>query len=455
MKNRRGVAIVTVLMGTALLAVVAMGVLTLGSHNVLHSHAERLAMSALYAAHAGAATKVAQINAEPGDLVKAQLPLSETLPNSGTRFDVTVTPGGSDAPAPANFTVPGGALDTLYVLSTGTSPNGQQRSLGVLLQKQGDDTFWQQAAFGADQVQMGTGSYTNSWHSGGGVVDHSRATVGTNNPKDGITFGDDKSSIVGYDPKKGKTAAVAKIIGPPGSTEGGVTDGKQGKNYSSFDTASELRPMPDVVIPALPTAPDPVTGLVTVPPAVVVPAGVTMNLTPGAYTGVGAVGTGARAVLDVSSVPAGSTAEYVFKFVELRDEGALEVYNPNGVTVMVYIDSDLLKKKKGEQTGFTMDNGAVVNKSGKPSQLQFHIGGNGYNKVEGKGTAAYYVVYDPKGEVTVDGGAIWGAVVANKVVLKGKDLKEAGSIHFDMALVDGVGLTTNGTVWARASEQQF
>lgn len=464
-RKQHGVAIVTVLLGLALLATVALGVLALGSQNVLHAHADRQSMTALYAAEAGARYAIAWLNANPNsdwNAPSGEVPAPEptgTLPDTEATYTVSVTPGGSTAPAPASFTVPGTAADTVYVLATGTATNGQQRSFGALLQKQAGDTFWNDAIFGLSHVDMEVGSYTRSWNSDPmGTVDHTRATIGTNGT---ITFfGDATQTIVGYDPGKGKFAgsAQAKVIGPPGSTEAGIITSPTGDNYSAFATASTLRDFEDVTVPALAAGQvfDTATGTWVAAPVIVTSnAGGDVLLAPGEYDGLLADGVGSTVTLDASTAAAGAVVEFSFNSIELLNEGALAVNNPNGAIIKVYMESDSSKKGGGIRTGFEMQDGAVLNSGGIPSQLQFHIAGTGYNNVEGRGTAAYYVVYAPQGEVRVNEGAIYGAVVADTVALKGTDFANPGAVFFDNSLLGTAGTGSTNAFWEAASEQRF
>ncbi|MGE0494786.1 MAG: hypothetical protein AB7S38_36585 [Vulcanimicrobiota bacterium] len=452
-KKRRGVALVVILMSLALLAAVAMGLATISSGQLMHAHSESQSLEALYAARAGAWIKLGQVRA--GD-TSAIGPIA--LATTGATYSATVTVG------PGPGTPPFPPADTYYVEATGTSKGGHQRKMAILASL--SQTRWSHAAFGNTQVRMQSGSYTDSFDSSGATVDHSKATVASNAKINGIYIEDPEKVVVGWanstdistgKKKKGKKDddvelnPEARAMGPPASVESQVITGsaKAHEAYKGFATTSQKMNVDPVTMPLLPAGASGavVDPLVSTNPSV---SGAALSqILPGAYHDLAAT-TGETAVLDVSALPPGSTAQYVFHHIDLN-QATLQIKQPAApaapVTVQIYVDTG--KGASADPTaGIRMTGASLVNDKQVPALLQILIAGTGKNILEGHDElkdgvgppTAYYVVYAPEGLVDVTRGQIYGAVVADVVKLDGESLtdpdKAPAVIHFDTALLN-------------------
>ncbi|MCA9796632.1 MAG: hypothetical protein KC910_32710, partial [Candidatus Eremiobacteraeota bacterium] len=308
--------------------------------------------------------------------------------------------------------------------------------------------------------------YTDSFDSSGGAVDHSKATVATNAKVNGIYIEDPKKVVIGWanstDVSTGKKKKEkkdsdielnpeARAVGPPASIEGQVVTGSSKANeaYKGFATSSQKMNVDPVTMPTLPAGASGavVDPLVSTNPSV---SGAALSqILPGAYYDLAAT-TGETAVLDVSSLAPGSTAQYIFHHIDLN-QATLQIKQPPPpaapVTVKIYVDTG-----KGAtydpSAGITMTGASLINDKQVPALLQILIAGKGKNVLEGHdevkdGTGpptAYYVVYAPEGKVDVTRGQIFGAVVADVVKLDGESLtdpnKAPAVIHFDTALLN-------------------
>jgi hypothetical protein len=445
--RRRGIALIMVLLALLVLGTIAAGVVAVGSDHLMHAYGASQSLEAEYAARAGAWIKLAQVRA--GDL--SAIPLTK-MPSGGATYSATVTAG------PGPGTPPFPPPDTYYVEAVGTSAGGKPRRYGILANLSA--SRWNHAIFGNNSVKMMSGSYTDSFNSDGGTADHSKASVATNNPVKGVQIEDTDSVVIGWAHsmgsdgrhKRGKHSdeveldPKANAQGPPGSTEA-VTVKSQGKGkaYNQFVTGAQKANMDPVVIPkglpvgtvgTIDTAISPFPD-VTTAPSTLIPPGVYHDLT---------VGTSQSAILDVSTLAAGSTAEYVFHAVDLQG-GILEIKQPPSgkpIIVKIYIDTG-----DGTDTtaGLRMEGASIINPVAKPVNMQILVAGKGKITLEGHddvkdGTTptAYYVAYAPEASVEVTNGQIFGAIVANDVTLDGESLtdksKPPAVVHYDVTLLE-------------------
>ena len=445
-RRKRGIAIVMVMLALLVLGTVAGGVVMVGTSHLNHAYASQDTLEAQYAARAAAWIKMAQVRS--GDLD----PLSKvTLPGTGASYTATVIAG------PGPGTPPFPPPNTYYIEGVGTSAGGKVRRVGILARL--SSSRWNHAIFGNNKVEMRSGSYTDSFNSDGGFADHSKASVGTNKPDHGVVIEDSDSVVIGWansvgsdgkrkrkkDKDEVELDPKADAQGPPGSTESVTVFQKKGKSraYNQFVTGAQEANMDPVVLPkALPAG-----GAGTILPGDTYPTvDVPGLIPPGAYQDL-KMGPGEIAVLDVSKVAPGSTAEYVFSHgIELKG-GTLTVLQPPAgkpVTVVVYIDSG---DGSDDTAGLVMEGASLVNPVSKPVNLQFMVAGKGKLSLEGHDDAkhgatptAYYVAYAPEARIEVLHGQIFGAIVADKVVLDGDDLTGKDNapavVHFDVTLLD-------------------
>jgi hypothetical protein len=471
--ERQGVALIVVLLALLVMGSIAGGLVVVSSNHLMHAYSGNESQEALYAARAGAYMKLGQVKNGDFSPLKSR---PQDLPASGASFTSTVTVGAAagggggkkkkGTGTPATFPPP----NTYYVESVGTSAGGKQRRVGILAQV--SLSRFTHAAFGNNQVKMRSGSYTDSYSSILGVPpDHSLATIGTNNPTKGVVIEDEDQVVIGWSnsidvltgkPKKKKDkdkeitlVAEANIQGPPGSTEGVVVDGKKGANkaYNGFVTGAQSANKNPVVIPSgipigtVGTVIDPV-----VSPNPSVSVTVPTSIPPGAYRDLDVM-PGGVATLDVSTLPPGSEAEYVFRGINLTGGNLIVQQPPVGdpVTVKVYVDTG---DGKDPKAGVSMTGSSLINPVAKPVNLQLLIAGKGKSTLEGyddvkdgASPTAYYVVYAPDAQIKLKSGQIYGAVVANEVELDGASLvdpnKAPAVIHFDTSLLEDTGNSPN------------
>ena len=451
-RSRKGIALIVVLLALIVLAAVGGGVVAVSTDTLMHAHTGNESLEALYAARAGAWHKLGQIRA--GDDSSITTPI--VLPKTKSSYTVEVKkPSGG----PKSFPPP----NTIYVEATGKSFSGKVRKVGMLAEM--SQSRWNHAAFGNNQVVMKSGSYTDSFNSDGGAVDHSKASIATNNAIDGIVIEDHKAVVIGWsqsddgtgkkkkkkekDGSKTKLVAQANAQGPPGSTENVVVAGGKGADqaYNSFVTGASKANNKPVVVPALTPVNDLTLGAVSpVDPTLIDVdfATGTKVLPPGAYQDL-KVGTGGVAVLDLTSVTT-TKAQFSFHAIELNG-GTLQVIQKTPpIPVEIYVDTG---DGTDNTAGVRMTGSSVINPVQKPINLQLLIAGKGTNnflegyddvKDSAPSPTAYYVAYAPRAEITVSRGQIYGSVVAKKVTLDGESLtdpsKAPAVIHFDQTLLD-------------------
>ncbi len=461
-RKRSGLALILILMALAVLGAVAAGMVTAGSGHLMQAYSSSESVEAEYAARAGAYMKLAQLRSGNLDPLK-----STELTSTGAFYSATVTAG----PGPGNPAFPPDG--TYYVEGVGRSRGGKERRLGILASL--SNSRWDHAIFGNNKITLKSGSYTDSFDSDNplATADHSKASIATNNPTQGIEIEDNDGVVIGWANsrdaggafRKGKSKGeveihpMANVVGPPGSLEGvtvkadekGGRKGKGqrgGKSYKDFSNASQEANMDPVEIPAgLPAGTAGTVNPSVSPLPSVVSSPLPTRVPPGAYHDL-RVTPGQVALLDVSTLEPGSTAEYVFHSIELRG-GTLQVLQPptgDPVTVKLYVDTGS-GNRVDTTAGIRMEGGAMVNPVSKPINLQFLVAGQGKLTLEGHDErfsgatpTAYWVAYAPEAKIELNKGQIYGAIVANEVVLDGDSLTDASKppavVHYDVTLLD-------------------
>lgn len=485
-----GIALVVVLLALLVLGTLAGGLVMVTSGHLMHAYGGNESQEALYAARAGAWVKLAQYRS-----AKNLNPIPETkLPGSSASYTATIKEGDPRAGlitkrqmnerGPREKTIDFPPPGTVYVEAVGKSSGGKTRKVGILATL--SQSRWNHAAFGNTKVELKSGAYTDSFNSYGEQPDHSRASIATNNPKDGIIIGDHRSVVVGWanssgddgrkKMKKDKKStpnnleALASVQGPPGSTEAVVIGGdkESAKSYRGFQTGDSSSNQDPVVIPAIPTSTlttDTLDGQGTITvlpdqphPDLTVTGEV--RLTPEQAFHYLKVQPGGKVYLDVTGYPDGATVQYLFTGITLNSSSLEVLQPPDGeVTVKVYVDTG---DGSDPSAGVLMQGASVVNPSQRPINLQLLIAGKGVNKLEGHDDAkhgttpkAYYVAYGPEADIEVFGGQIFGAVVGDKVTLDGDELnpeKAPAVIHYDTALLQD---TENASTFVIHSVRYF
>ncbi|MBI3925357.1 MAG: hypothetical protein HY319_07460 [Armatimonadetes bacterium] len=423
MKNRRGIAIIVVLLCTALLSVVALAITTLGSTNLLHAHSETEGLNALYAARAGAWLKAAQIrNGDAADLAAPQ------SMGAGAEFTVKVYAEGETVPAAdfvsrsVPFTVPSSEGVVWYVLATGRSANGTRRQLGLLLvETSGNYDF---AVFANKKIEIKGGpggmAYTDTWDSSVDEFRDSQAPLA----KIGVNTEEEQSIVFG---------GIAERIGKTSTAPGGAADvfagpaapgtavkGDKGGEFRSFQNLAQPRTL-DPVDPPFPSEDTKVVKLERA---------ATQSIEEGGY---GDVTLEGGAVLKLNTATAkGDPAIFVFKSLTMLGApgSAPEIqidHQGTGKGVLIYVEGDV-----------KMEKGGLVNDLKDPSEFELQVtdGHSVLLEAEGRGIQAYYVCHAPGCDIKVAGGEVFGALVGNQVTIESKNGRD-GAVHYDLQLKNG------------------
>ena len=388
MKTKRGVAIIIVLLVMTLLAAVAWAVLSMSSGTLVQGKNDSEALQALYVAEGGAWSKCSQV-AKAGELDD----LTGTMPASGATFLAEVYESGETY---EGVTVP---ANHYYIVCEAESRNGIVKKVAIMGYI--GSSHYDFAAFGFTDVTMAAEAKTYAFSSSGGVIDHSRATVGSNNDTAGI-------NISGVNTRVGGDSALARVYGPPGSIESSVVNGGSAPtNYVAFSPLTQRKPQDDFSFPLPDGTVDITASQVVLPDETF--GDVALN--------------GATLTLDVSSVPPGGTATFQFNSINVGT-GSQIVISPPGADVYCEVFV------KG---AFTMTDGSIVNDSLIPAKLKFMIKGGDVNLLD-TGTKAYYTAYAPENKITVESGNLYGSVIADQV-----EILDAGAIHYDVDLQNAGG----------------
>lgn len=394
MRKKRGVAIIVVLLVLSLLAVIAWAVTTMGSGNLVHGRNHTDGLAALYAAEAGAWSKIAELaNSSPIDTAD----ISGTMPTTEAEYEVEVYEA---TEVYRGFTVP---ANSYLVVSTGRSRTGIERVVSV--QGQVISSLFDHAAFGATEVKLANNARTYSFSSSGGAAPHSLASIGTNNFNNGIEIATANSRV-------GGNGGNANVFGPPGSVEASVVSaGSSPQNYSAFATLTHTKPMDPFTIPLAANTTTDITGDLTIFPG-------------SSYNNVDLTATNTL-TLDVSAVPAGGVAQFRFESLDVLADSVITI-SPAGadVFVEVYVNGP-----------FLMDEGSVVNDSLIPAKMRFFVQ-NGDVELFDKATRAYYTCYAPDNKITIKEGDLYGSVVADQI-----EILDGGNMHYDVDLHSGGGAT--------------
>lgn len=379
-------------MGVALVAVIAGALVMMGSNDLNRSFSSVQSEKAYFAAEAGARAALVELSNDsnwPG------FGSVQTLPDGGS-FDVGVYPSGG-APPPNGANVPSGHV---YVLSTGRSPNGSARQVGLLV-KIGVGTL-DFAVVARDSISLSGSGAIDSMDPVTEVLLPDPASVATNSIADGAITITGGSSIQG-DANVGPGApSTAFALDNPS-----MVTGVQG-------TLSGPIPLDPVVLPDDPSSAPPVT----------VDGVDILNINPGTFGDVHITASG-QLVL--------APGTYVFNSLLLDGDcklivsDATEIYIANGATVNV---------------------GAVVNQTKLPTNLKFFVE-SGDVSLNGA-AAAYYVLYAPDSPVTLTGSsAVFGNLVGQSLDLSGNT-----RVHFDPAS-GGAAAGGGSTTATVASYQRF
>ncbi|MCA9791840.1 MAG: hypothetical protein KC910_08590 [Candidatus Eremiobacteraeota bacterium] len=392
MRNRRGIAIVVVLMGVALVAVIAGALVLMGSNDLNRSFANVQSEKAYFAAEAGGRAALVELSNDsnwPG------YGSTQTLPG-GDSFEVGVYPAGG-APPPNGANVPSGHV---YVLSTGHSANGTTRQVGLLV-KIGVGTL--DFAVVADQgISLSGSGHIDSMDPLTGLLLPDPANVATNSIADGAITITGGSSIQG-DANVGPGApGTAFALDDPS-----MVAGVQG-------TLSGPIPLDPVVLPD-----DPSTAA-----GITLGGDDTLNLTPGTFGDVNVSGSG-HLIL----------APGVYVFNSLLLDGGCEMVISDATEIYIADTA-------------TVNVGAVVNPTKQPTNLKFFVQ-SGDVALNGA-AAAYYVLYAPTSDVVLTGSS----TVFGNLVGKSLDLSGGTAVHFDPSS-GGAAAGGGSTTATIASYQRF
>ncbi|MEW6279892.1 MAG: hypothetical protein AB1758_14785 [Candidatus Eremiobacterota bacterium] len=400
MTRARGLALVMVLLALALLGVVAAALVALGSRTLWESRADEERDQALLAADAGLWRTVDRLRTDPNFRGYNR----QSMRSTGAEYWSSVTPGGSRAPN--DVRVPD---ELCYVLASGEY-RGRQRQVGLMVSIL--QTDFSDAAFAARDIDLRRRCKVESWNSNQGPYPAGRQNdanvasswtgVRRNEPAVKLTNGSEIRGHVFIAP--GVNQGDAVLVDPDSNIRGQIKRLRPNRQLSGVTAPAGT--------PSEPTK--------TISSSTVLP--------PGHY---GEVLINSRARVEL--VEGG---EYVFDKLTMRDDSVLEVDRNVSAPVKVYM--------KGE---FDMQGGSVVNRSAKPANLRFLVE-QGQVYLDDSQTKAYFVVYAPESQVTVDDDAqIYGAVVGKSITLR-----DNSELRYDLALKELNGADSIVTI---VSRQEF
>jgi hypothetical protein len=374
-RSRRGMALLLVLLVATLLFVAASFIAERGLQSLTVGNTFMQSQKAYYAAQAGVAVALYQLesNANYGGG-------AGSLDNGPEGYNVTVIPnnGGASITAPNGASIPPGMV---YVMSVGRAVNGLNSHVNALVQM--NNTPFGAAAFGINSVQM-TGGATDSYDSSVGYAGSRQPTgnIATNN------------SGAGAEQFTG-TTVNGTVYGGPGGQASGATPGSPntmwftGGSYKGLGVLAQ-----SLVAPSLPPS-----GA----------SGVDVNVTggnnvlaPGTYGNVTVTG----GTLQLSS------GSYSFQNVTVTGTG---VFSTSGSKIKMSIQQGLVI------TGGSFDNTV-------PGNLVIQVADGG--SVTTDGPTLYLSLYAPGAHVAMTGGDLYGAVVANDLLIDGTQ------VHFDRQLAN-------------------
>lgn len=397
MKRGRGMALVIILLATALLAAAAGAVVSLGTRSLALSRLGADREQALLAADAGLALTCQELllNSTFGGYTAWR-----DLRVTGASYRTTITHG--PGTAPNGVSVPDGLH---YVLAEGRS-HGQTRQVGTMVTLA--STNFKLAAFAAENIDLRHGSVVESYNSDYGEYPAKRgggADVATNNTANGSVVLRDEAEIFG------------DVLTGPGSHSNAVIQGPSATIHGRVREMNRLRQFDPVTLPADPSAePD------------LAFTGGHVPLPPGTYGDLVLSG-GTHLELE-AGVP------YVFKSVTMRDDSAFVLDEHLSAPIQMFVAGT-----------FDMSGGSVVNKTTKPTMLRFMAQADDIT-LNGRGTHAYFVVYAPQAKITVTSRAkIFGALIGKKI-----DLLDDARLAYDKALRNDPGPTTDVEI---VSRQEF
>lgn len=398
----RGIAVILVLLALAVLAVISAALVVTSSAGLQQANVNTEGSRALYAAEAGLNWKLAQLKAKNDGNVAMDL---------GTevgRFEVQVFSTGK-SPRPG-FTVPSSCF---YILSTGWSPDGLRRQVGMLVKR--SESAFNLAVLANKKIQMDADCYTDTYDSSGGVPDHTLATLGLYNPEGQIQL---QGGYVG----KKKNKGLANIYAPVGADKNLVmSDGKsvEGVHYASFVT-TPLIEKPKNVNKRLTGKTDIKTGKGT---TILKPV-FDKNKKEWVFQGNQViVEAGGIMILDISGVPDDAVAHFDFDSLQMMTGGSIVLEaGASKATADFYVTGD-----------FKISGGSIVNPQEIPARFQFNLFQQGLVEIS-LDSAAYFIVNAPGGFIKLtDGSELFGSVIAREVLLE-----KASVIHYDQALREAV-----------------
>ncbi len=412
--KKQGVAIIVVLLVLTVMAVIAAGVVSLGTGNLSLANAQAQSERAYYAAEAGLAITLNRLQADMNHTGS-----NEFLLGSTDSFDTTVFRQG-DPGIPVGVVIPG--PEYRYILSEGRAQNDgfeirARRQVGLLARI--TQSMFSYAVFARNAVTIEGNSQVDFYNSEGNPIPAgAHGHVATNiSAKNSIKV--ETNSIV-----NGKAYTAPGVINPGGI----VVDASSDVTGGQITMPSPVN-FKAVSLPVDPEGLDPATGTDPLnPDAADVPyADLTVNsagppLPPGAY---GDVVVEAGGILTL--VPGG---EYTFASLTVRDDSAIQL--PNSV-----LPTSLYIKKT-----MAMLDGAVVNDSLKPPLLKVFVSQGPVGLKAKKGgapTKGYYSVYAPDADVKLDEqGHLYGSVIGKTVTIE-----SSSKVTYDMELQNSSGGAIN------------
>jgi len=389
----KGFTLIVVLLLVALLAVLGTSILS-SSQGVLDSALIGLKRDkALFAAEAGAMAALVEVNRD--SLWSGFSPVTQPMPNGPETYSAVTYPSGTTTPT--GLVVPSGLT---YILATGTSDGGIQRTVGILVKTEVGSLDY--AVLAKETVEVSGGSRIDSIDPLTGNVLTNPASVATlQTTADSILVSG--GSVITGDARAGLGAVSTAVAVASGSSVNGT-----------IGQLTAPIPMDPVVLPLDPTLEPPIT----------YGSGSSNTLAPGVYGDLVVEG-GARLTLD--------PGEYTFSSVTLRGGGQLALTG----AVDMYLDN-----------GLNIQVGSILNPSKIPSDFKILVRDGPVDVVSG-GTG-YYVLYAPNSPVTLAGnGSVYGNIIGRNLQVSG-----GSAVHFDPNS-SGSAMTGGGTTSQIVTHQTF
>jgi hypothetical protein len=421
MRDKRGIAMVVVMMALGLLAVTVLAISFLSNRSLMQSKLQGETDEAFFAAQAALSLKVAELNS--GD----DTPKNGKMTDSDAHYDAQVYPAGSVVPEVPGLGIP---VDHFYIVAKGydrdpaaAGPSPREVAFGALFKQSA--TVFTGAALAGNSLSVTGNAQTDTFNSATGLAgDHALAHVGVFKAGGNVNVG--ASSYIGYN----GAAALADILVPTGHS-GSVSAGAS--NYASLTMNPFL------------TDPDPVPSRAAGSTDLVVSSSTTITptLVGGEYVvkakDMKVENAGTVLTLDVSSVPDGETV-YMDVNEFNMDKGVFEVLDTDSASYGTGTASEVSVQVYAVSKFDVVNGGQFRTINDEPSRMVAYTEG----PMHLQNMATSYMVGRSKTTVLVSGNSeVFGSILGENSV----EIKASSKVHYDENLTNaGTGATGSGTL---------